>query len=277
MENESGVTVKKKLFTIVAGLAILVLGYLWAQQWMAFRDTRRDLREMFFAEIRPVRLTNCTMERLGSVHDGGYLMCTNLLNQSQVAYSYGIQGNDDWGCDISKRYKLAVHQYDCFDPRHPACDGGNFDFHEECVGGTAERIDNRAFDSVVNQINHNGDAGKHIVMKMDVEGAEVDSLLAVPDEQMNLIEQLAIELHKIDRPKSILLMQKLKRTFYVAYVHANNYSCGRAAPPLSSEANELLFVNKRLGVLDTGNATVPATSPLAVANNPDKPDCQPVW
>jgi len=46
---------------------------------------------------------------------------------------------------------------------------------------------------------------------------------------------------------------------------------------LNLAANELLFVNKRLGVLDTANTAVPAMSPLAVANNPDKADCQPVW
>jgi len=128
----------------------------------------------------------------------------------------------------------------------------------------------------MDQITHNGDAGKHNVMKMDVEGAELDSLLAVSDEQLDLIEQLAIELHKIDRPKSIQLLEKLKRVFYIAYVHANNYSCNRAEPPFSSEANELLFVNKRLTTVDARETTVPV-SPLAVANNPKKPDCQPNW
>jgi hypothetical protein len=221
-------------------------------------------------------MTNCVLERFGSEHDGGYLMCSNLLTQSQVGYSYGIAGDDNWGCDISKRYKVAVHEYDCFDPRRPACPGGSLDFHDECVGGSAASDGKRAFDSVVNQIVHNGDAGKHIVMKMDVEGAEIDSLLAVPDEQLDRIEQLAIELHKIDTPRSIELLDKLKRTFYVAYVHANNYSCHRAAPPLSSEANELLFVNKRLAAVDAKDTSVPA-SVLAVANNPNKPDCQPNW
>ena len=243
--------------------------------WL-FAKPSDDLRQMFFAMIRPAHLTNCTLERFGSENDGGYLMCSNLLGQSQVGYSYGIAGDDNWGCDVSKRYKLTIHEYDCFDPRRPSCPGGSLDFHDECVGAFVTRTGNRVFDSVVNQITHNGDGGKHIVMKMDVEGAEVDSLLAVPDEQLNLIEQLAIELHKIDRPRSILLLEKLEKTFYVAYAHANNYSCGRAAPPLSSEANELLLVNKRLATVDTKDTSVPS-SPLAVANDPKQPDCQPIW
>ena len=80
---------KKALFGVIAGLAILVLGFLWASQWLAFRETKRDLRQMFFAMIRPAHVTNCTLERFGSENDGGYLMCSNLLGQSQVGYSYG--------------------------------------------------------------------------------------------------------------------------------------------------------------------------------------------
>jgi hypothetical protein len=268
--------VKKALFGVIAGLAILVLGFFWANQWLALRETRRDLRQLFFSMMRPVRLTNCTLERFGSERDGGYLMCSNLLGQSQVGYSYGIAGDDNWGCDVSKRYKITVHEYDCFDPRRPSCPGGSLNFHEECVGPSAARDGSRVFDSVMNQIVHNGDADKHIIMKMDVEGAELDSLLAVPDEQLDRIEQLAIELHKTDTPKSIQLQEKLEKTFYVAYVHANNYACHADLAPFSSEVNELLFVNKRLATVDTKDTSVPS-SPLAAANNPQVQDCQPTW
>ena len=36
-------------------------------------------------ELRPVVLQNCTLERIGSVYDGGYLMCGNLLGRIQSA------------------------------------------------------------------------------------------------------------------------------------------------------------------------------------------------
>ena len=72
-------------------------------------------------------------------------------------------------------------------------------------------------------------------------------------------------------------MDKLKATFYVAYVHGNNWSCRWGAPPLPAGANEILFVNKRLAVLDgTGSGTAPV-SPLAASNYPELPECQPRW
>src|SRR4051794_11369804 len=94
----------------------------------------RKLREAILAELRPVALTNCTFKRFGSANDGGYLMCENLIEPQDSVYSYGVGTNDDWGCEMSRLYHVPVHQYDCFDPAQPGCDGGTFDFHNECVG-----------------------------------------------------------------------------------------------------------------------------------------------
>src|SRR5215472_17055481 len=76
----------------------------------------RKLREALLAELQPVALTNCTFKRFGSANDGGYLMCENLIEPRDAGDSYGIGPNDDWGCDLSRRYHVPVHEYDCFDP-----------------------------------------------------------------------------------------------------------------------------------------------------------------
>ena len=76
----------------VAGLAI-------APTQLRGRSARQ-IREQLFKEVRPITLKNCTLQRFGGRNDGGYLMCGNLLNRAQVAYSYGIGGADDWGCQV---------------------------------------------------------------------------------------------------------------------------------------------------------------------------------
>ena len=77
----------------------------------AARGTPRD---MLFAELQPVKLTNCELARYGEDHDGGYLACRNLLSDVRAGYSYGISGYDGWGCEISTELNVPVHQYDCF-------------------------------------------------------------------------------------------------------------------------------------------------------------------
>jgi len=66
--------------------------------------------------------------------NGGYLMCENLIEPLDTGYSYGVGTNDDWACEVSRRYHVPVHEYDCFDPARPTCSGGRFVFHNECVG-----------------------------------------------------------------------------------------------------------------------------------------------
>lgn len=237
---------------------------------------QRALRERLYAELQPVRLANCTLERIGEPRDGGYLMCANLM-QADVGYSYGISGYDGWGCGISTRLRIPVHQYDCFDTRRTQCDGGDMRFHPECVAAAASRdSDGRPFDSLKNQFARNGDAGRRLLVKMDVEGAEWDSLLETSASVLARIDQIAIELHDNNRDtwKQFLVVSKLKDQFHVAHLHFNNYGCLGRLEPFPSWAWEVLFVNKRLGVLAADQRPIERPGPLDAANNPNAPDCQ---
>jgi hypothetical protein len=232
------------------------------------------LRTKLFTAIRPVRLSNCEMKRFGAPHDGGYLLCANLAREAESAYSYGIEGRDEWGCDVSRFYHLPVHQYDCFNPTRPSCEGARFVFHDECVADGPAGSEGRQFDSVTNQISKNGDLGKHLLVKMDVESAEWDSLAATPDSTLQNIDQLDIEFHHLDDPKYVNVIEKLKKTFYVANVHFNNAACMWWSKPFPGLAYEVLFVNKRLGVLDTANPWASHPNALDAVNYPAGRDCQ---
>src|SRR5947199_1779507 len=163
----------------------------------------RKLRQAILAELQPVALKNCTLKRFGSANDGGYLMCENLIEPVDAAYSYGVGINDDWACDVSRRYHVPVQQYDCFDPACPTCDGGTFVFHDECVGDRTGYRESRFFDTLETQIRKNGDTGRRLIVKMGLEGAEWDALLAAPDELLASIPQITMEMHGFDDPKIV--------------------------------------------------------------------------
>ena len=234
----------------------------------------RKLREAILAELQPVALKNCTFKRFGSANDGGYLMCENLIEPLDAAYSYGVGQNDDWGCEMSRTYHVPVYQYDCFDPARPTCNGGTFVFHDECVGDRTGYRESRFFDTLENQIRKNGDTGRRLIIKMDIEGAEWDSLLAAPDDLLASIPQIAMEMHGYGDPKIVEVLRKLKRNFYLVNLHFNNWSCTRRAAPLPAWAYQTHWVNKHIGVLD---AAMPIPAPLSPLNAPDSPtwpDCQ---
>jgi hypothetical protein len=235
--------------------------------------TARQIREQLLMELQPVALQNCTMKRVGSPNDGGYLMCGNLLGGVESAYSYGIGPHDDWGCEISQSFSVLVHQYDCFDPGRPACPQGRPVFHNECIGPRAERIESRDFDTLTSQIRRNGDAGKTLLVKIDVEGAELESLMSTPDRVLDRIDQLAMEVHGADR-RYLDLIRKLKRTFHLAHLHFNNQSCGVRWHPLPAWAYQVLFVNKRIGVRDYSKPSPSLPHPLDAPDYGLGRDCQ---
>ncbi len=116
-------------------------------------------------------------------------------------------------------------------------------------------------------------------MKIDVEGAEWDALLATPDDVLARIDQLPMELHLpkgdfgADRAKFLQVIEKLKRNFHVVNLHFNNNTCAPEADPLPGWVFQVLLVNKRLGVLDPAKG-MPTPSPLNAPDAPDKPECQ---
>jgi hypothetical protein len=264
----------------VIGLSVLAVAVALSGRTRKFLVHSREFlvnlktRKELLAELQPVALKNCTLKRLGSANDGGYLLCENL-SAIQSAYSYGVGPNDELGCDVSKRYGVPVHQYDCFDPARPKCEGGIFVFHNECIGPQSRRDESgRVFDTLQNQIAKNLDTGKRLIVKIDVEGAEWDSLLSTPDAVLDQIDQMPMELHGVNERRFLDVIRRLKQKFYLVNLHFNNYSCWRAYWPLPAWAYQVLWVNKRLGILDE---SAPTPAPVSALNAPDArdlPDCQ---
>jgi hypothetical protein len=236
------------------------------------RSRAATARSALFAEIQPVRITDCDMQRFGEPHDGGYPLCANLLGRVKAGYSYGISGYDGWGCDVSRRLRIRVHQYDCFDLREPSCPGGETVFHGECIGTARATQDGRPFDTLSSQFGRNGDQATPIVMKIDVEGAEWDAFLLAPDSTLSQIDQLDVEFHHVDDPKYVETIRRLKQFFHIAHVHYNNFSCDGSLAPFPSWAFEALLVNKRIATSDGSPA--PVATAVDAPNNAAAADCQ---
>ena len=259
------------LMVIVSAAIVLFPAAYFLSMW---HMQERAIREALHDELRTVSLKNCTLQRFGGEHDGGYLLCENLINGLESAYSYGIGTEDQWGCDLSRQFGVTVHQYDCFTPHRPRCEDGQFVFHNECVGAVRARTASRNFDTIAAHIESNGDPGKRLIVKLDVEGAEWDALLATPDEILDTIDQMPMELHGTNDRRFLELLRRLKTKFYLVNLHFNNWACTSDTDPLPASAYQVLWVNKRLGVLQPQGPSPARMSPLNAPDNPNGPDCQ---
>jgi hypothetical protein len=252
--------------------AVLLLGTAIAGAISYWRA--RQLREALYAALMPIRIANCELQRFGDANDGGYLLCGNLLGAVEAAYSYGIDGRDAWGCDVAGPRNIPLHQYDCFNVEAPRCSGNTVPvFHPECVGPERSRATGRPFDTLANQIERNGDSRKRLVMKMDVEGSEWQSLATAPDHVLSAIDQLAIEFHRVEDRAYVETAARLNQFFYVAHIHHNNYECRPGFEPFAGPVFEALLVNKRIAVPNP-RISAREPSPLDAPNNPAWEDCQ---
>ncbi len=238
------------------------------------------MRALVYQEIKPVQLKNCKFSRFGGKADGGYLLCENLLRDVQSVYSYGIAGEDNWGCDLAIKYNLPIRQYDCFDPRKPICSKQDlFFFQNECLGIKKQITEGRLYNTLANQIHDNQDENKKLLLKLDIEGDEWKSLLDTSEDILNAIDQIAIEFHEVNTNPitELLLIRKLKKYFHIVNIHFNNYSCQYDFYPLPASTFQALLVNKRLGVLESKISADTYHNPLDNPDNPKIPDCQVNW
>lgn len=90
LQRRPSIRIAFVIIALVAAAAIVIGDFVR-------RAAARRLREAILAELQPVALKNCTLKRFGSANDGGYLMCDNLIEPLDAAYSYGVGTNDDWG------------------------------------------------------------------------------------------------------------------------------------------------------------------------------------
>ena len=93
-------------------------------------------------------------------------------------------------------------------------------------------------------------------------------------EVLDQIDQLAVEFHGVQDEKYLAVVRRLKEFFYIAHIHFNNAACADGLDPFPTWAYEVLFVSKRLGVVDPSR-TAGGLHPLDALNNPTVADCQP--
>ena len=234
-------------------------------------EVARSTRESVLEELQTVALENCDLKRFGNAGDGGYLLCDDLSDGIESAYSFGH--NAPFACNVAQRYRVPVHLDQCVDAGQPKCENGTLVLHEECIGTQSDFVEEKVVDSLEGQIYANQDAGKRLVVELDVEGDEWAPLATMPDDVLAQIDQMALEFHGVDDPAHLEILRRLKDHFFLVNVHFNNHVCSEATKPLPSPVFQVLLVNKNLGVVDP-DAPVPA--PPSPLNAPDRggPDCQ---
>jgi len=174
-------------------------------------------------------------QRFGERRDGGYLLCMDGLNKSNIraAYSMGVEGHDKFSEDIYELLRIPVHQFDCT-VAGPASPCADCHFNKVCLMGVNGEGGhptgpNMNMQQILESTGQASAPEDSLVMKMDVEGAEW-AIYAGGQSGLDKFKQLVFEFHGLNstslHPKMALALKNIEEAgFKVAHIHGNN-CCG---------------------------------------------------
>ena len=156
-------------------------------------------------------------KRLGSPHDGGYVVADDLSSTDYVL-SFGVEGNVDFEKDLSG-YGCHIDMYDYSVDKTPI-DIPNSRFFKEKIGVSA---DCTTLQECLDKTD------KDIFLKVDIEGSEWDVFAASTEEELNRCRQITIEAHWLQNlpydafyNAVVMALTNLRKTHTPVLLHPNN-------------------------------------------------------
>jgi hypothetical protein len=222
--------------------------------------------------IRKMVPSGCNKEliRLGGEGDGGYLLPNDLKNIN-ACFSPGVSNVTKFENDLAFLYKIPSYMADA------SVDAESLKLHElhnfqkKFIGSQNDDLTITINSWVLNS-NHSD--SKDLLLQMDIEGAEYESLLAISSSILEKFKIIMVEFHDLSNlqngkflnMKFNPVMDKLLSKFDCVHAHANN-CCGVFGLDDYVVPNiiELTFYRKNN---NTGKKEIIIPHPLDVLNVP---------
>lgn len=174
------------------------------------------------------------LKRYGGNYDGGYILASDLLEKSDIIYSYGVGPDESWitfdreMLSMNKKVYMYDNLINGFWTSHQ-----NLIFKSEYVN--SQNILQHIYDN-----KHTNNT--NMILKMDIEGNEFETILNSSSELFTYFNQIAIEIHDITNNhlephylinindpyerwmNKIRLFSKLNEYFNLVHIHGNNNS-----------------------------------------------------
>jgi hypothetical protein len=170
--------------------------------------------------------TEHELVRLGPMFDGGYLVPNDMANIS-ACFSPGVSNYAFFEDDLLAKYGINSHQAD-FSVNGPPHGFKPLSFTKKFLGAhndsTFITLEKWVKDSWEYELSQD------LLLQMDIEGAEYETLLATPDFILKKFRIIVLEVHGIDKwglaefyPIANALINKLQQHFIVVHNHPNNH------------------------------------------------------
>ena len=221
--------------------------------------------------------------RLGSQHDGGYVVPEKAVSSADLLMSYGISTDIAFEEAFSSLYNKTSYGFDCGVEKIES-NNKRFTFVSECIASDdfliANQTSSKNISSFSQQLIKFKCINKKIFIKMDIEGAEYEAFQGILPYSSN-ITGIAIEIHLVENKhmkQACQLLKKLNKKFILMHVHGNNFAktwfTSKNAIGQIPRALELTYINKNLSTEHCVSKDQYCPSSLDAANNKFKKDVE---
>lgn len=211
--------------------------------------------------IRKLHPLDCGIDliRVGSEGDGGYLI-PNDLHGIEYCFSPGVSDLalfENQIADLNIKSFLADYSV-----ASPPLDRPEFTFDRKFLGA----VDRDPYFTLVSwKEKYLKEYSRDLLLQMDIEGSEYETILSTPEKLLDQFRILIIEFHELDRLFDSFFSKlisgcfdKLLQSFYVVHIHPNNCSevvkRGAISVPRTME---FTFLNKRRARANRAHSTFP--------------------
>jgi hypothetical protein len=183
--------------------------------------SNQELKE-FLKNLYPVKI-NKELIRVGSRADGGYIISDDLKN-IEALFSPGVGSKQDFDLECANR-GMKVFMADA-SVEGPVVSHSNFVFTKKFIGA----LDNQQYMSIENWIkNSNLRDDSDLILQMDIEGYEYETIYSIPKDIMQRFRIILIEFHELNFLLNKSMFEKFKNSFlkilqthYCVHIHPNN-------------------------------------------------------
>lgn len=150
---------------------------------------RADLAGLI-GRLRP-QVTDIGLIRLGPDGNGGYLVPDDLVG-IEACFSPGVSDSSDFELACAEKgMKVFLADYSV---DGPATLHGNFHFTKKFVGATTSDC----FMTIADWVRYSAiSADSDLLLQMDIEGYEYETLLSMPDDLLKRFRIMVVEFHRL--------------------------------------------------------------------------------
>lgn len=186
------------------------------------RLTDYDVLKDFIQNLYPIKIDK-KLIRVGSEKDGGYIIPDDL-DSIEALFSPGVGSKQDFDFECANN-GIKVFMADAT-VKGPVRSHENYVFIKKFIGA----LDNEEYMSIANWVKSaNLKNNSDLILQMDIEGYEYETIYSIPKEIMQRFRIILIEFHQLDFLLNKSMFEKLKNSFlkilethYVVHIHPNN-------------------------------------------------------